>query len=88
MGSVHVERDEILVSFDVSSLFTRPSNSPAFARVTPGFCKVHPLTRPRRIASHPIWLGYTSAALSVDLFRRSSQPLDHEDEAITYSGNF
>ena len=43
---------------------------------------------PRRIASHRIWLGYTSSALSFDLFRWSSQPLDHEDETIPYSRNF
>ena len=42
----------------------------------------------RRIASHPHLARYTSAALSVDLFCWSSQPLDHEDEAMPYSGNF
>ena len=40
---------------------------------------------PGRIASHP---GCKSTVLSVNLFSWSSQPLDHEDDAISYSGKF
>ena len=42
----------------------------------------------RRIASHPHLARLHKRCLSVNLFHWSSQPLDHEDKAIPYSGNF